>query len=302
MPVCYICGNSKLLSSWQFNGKFYCRECASTVKTTNCVDCGNIKSLKPERIIGYVECCVTCENQEKIICESIVENILINFENFKKLFPLFSKISFPSENEMNILFNKLSNVKDSPDEISNTFDNFLNNKDIGFKMLNTKQTVKIFDWISSNVKYSDGTTELCHKLFPCVLDHYELMKSNCKFQDCLYYYRFSTLNELYFIWSWCRLSKFNKNCNFIKNDICYVCLEEIDNFRTGKLGGGIVRGFKNKFVICLCCGKIVHLECVKSNSCGICKSNFTNFNTYMTLDQEHMLIYMPSKFKKQNLT
>jgi hypothetical protein len=260
-----------------------------------------MKSLKPERVIGYIECCVVCENQEKIILENINENISINFDNFKKLFPIFKKTTFPSDEQMEILFVELENGKSVASEISNVFDNFLNGKHNNYKMLNTEQAIKIFDWIGTNLKYSDGTTELCHKIFPCVLSHYELMKTKCKFSDCLHYYKFNTLNELYFIWSWCRLSKFNESSDLLKNDVCYVCLDALVNLRTGKLAGGIVRGFKNAFVLCVGCGKIIHRECTKSNSCGVCKNKFTNFNTYILMDKEYMLMYMPAKFKRQEL-
>ena len=267
---CHICKKIDIgMNNRYFRNDLYCEICINTINPGPCKKCRNQQSFKRSSFMCWSATCMTCEKMAieklKSLNNSLPE-LLITFKIYCKF---LDKLNFPTADEFEFL-NKINEQK----------------------ILNVSQTVLLSNWIEENVpdKYS---TEIFHVVFPCVYDIYAVLKHpGLKGSDRLVYYRWNNLEQLFFIWSWCRLSRNNNKPSTID---CYICFENVQTDIVGKRDSGMVRTHKTSLFQCLNCGNVSHRKCVEkmhSKKCGICSKKWEILLDYVVVDAKHMLMYM----------
>jgi len=238
-------------------------------------------------------CCKLCDNETKTKFDNFraipMENHLMKL---KERFPMFKKIEFATDDECIKLTQQLKVLNDQR-QIYNMIYDFLNTRP-NYKLLTLSNVIILTNWIKENSPYP-ASTDLCHLIMPCIYDHYECMKSNKVYgQDRLNYYRYKNVEQLFYIWTWCRLSK-SKNMN---HNTCYICLDEVSTIRDVIPNNlPIVPNHNTDMIVCLSCGTYTHTKCTikdKKAICRICNKEWENCFDFVRINEDHMLHYFNS--------
>lgn len=299
MKICFGCSSQIQHSVLNFdNNKYLCRECIKPKNNKFCsIICGKCKKCNNDITFGHAFSelnmrfkCIECEKQNNINYVKFQNNSIDDkIDEFKLLFPMFIFIKILSDENFDIMMNKIL-LETNVSIIKSIIFNSLN---FPFYFLTTNQTVTLTNYVEDHINYNDGNTYIYHTFFPCVLNITECYAhSDIKGKDRLRYYIYKNKLELYYIWSYCRLSRFNK---FNKDD-CYVCLEKAHSNQNIK--SNIFQPIiDNSIVYCSTCATTSHTECTNMLSkCGICRNLTKKWNEKIIINQEHYLMYIPNHY------
>lgn len=298
--VCVLCKNlneSKLI--YDINNKKICYECSENTfvcgKCNICyhkITCTKINNL-------FIMNCINCDLLSKIVQLNIEDNLILYLNEFKTQYPMFERIKIMSETIFNLMYNSLNN-HNTINSIINYFYSILTINN--YFLLNTEQAIKIFNFIH-NFKTHDGynfKSAIYHAIIPSIFNLKEIKKIFNDNEELKQYY-FENKKELWFIWSYCKLSRFGK---INQDKLCYLCLNNL-NFERYELGDHFMIGFDAPLTYCGKCGTSIHTNCMKTKdkyigllSCGFCRNKFQDCFDMIHINREW---YIKDIYKEFNI-
>lgn len=287
MNTCSVCNKINPLRFITHNEKIYCDNCSHNCIVGICNVCNSNVGLEVGMFRSKIAKCFNCTNRNNRILDEIISNINVIFQEFKNEFPLFRNSGIFSDDEFNLFMGNFSTFTN----IQLSLHEFLNSNEYNFLSIN--QVIILSKYIEDNVQYG-LKTNLYHILIPCIFDIYGCIRNeNVHGKDRFYYYHYQNKDELFYVWTYCRLSR--SPGGILKNE-CYLCLEDVEIKRGNSelLGVPIVPSFETKMIQCLQCGIFSHRECsLKLKKCGICRNQFNSWKNYVDIYKQHMLMYIP---------
>ena len=233
--------------------------------------------------------CYTCDKIKNDNLTEIKNNLNEVLNIFKDKLKMFKNIIIMPDDKFNDMMSHLNTLTNKT-EIHNYMFNSLN---YPFYLLAIDQAVLLSQYVRD---FTDSDTQIYHVFMPTIFNIYDAMlhKDMCG-KDRLQYYSYTTLKQLFYVWSYCRLSRFNiQNYNIE----CYICLNNISQCKNIDYKSISVASIKNGIIICANCGTKTHLNCsITLNKCGICSHKLNTYLDMLVISKEYYFHSSPPGMK-----
>lgn len=281
-PNCEICNGTDFGSKGMVlhKDKHHCFKCASTnIVFTKCKKCNSDVYYKTMTISQNFLCTKCLENDTTIknnVHENALEKLPEILKEIKKIFGIFSNSDILTEEQFIKLCTYLqANLAyEYWYKIMTGMINVINPDVRILPFFSTLQVGALFDIV--DLMIDEGKqTEYLHLIVSCAYNIAEVnIDPEIKHKDILRYYSPNTLTmeRIALIWTKGRFTKSPLIPEFILNENCGTCVEQLkiiredlDNTHHGKLSG-------EPLLICVGCGIYYHKKCYP-NKCNICEKN-----------------------------